>query len=143
MSVNQITLVGNIGQDPRAGGSESNPIANLTLATTYKYKNNQGETVEDTTWHNVVVFGYSAKFVLNNARKGSKVFVQGRLRTRDWTDKDGAPRKAYEVVADIVELMGANPNSGPSAPRQASAPSANRTPAPQAPSSDMDGDIPF
>lgn len=152
MSVNQITLVGNIGQEPRVGGQESNPIANFSLATTYKFKDKQGDSVEETTWHNVSVFGHAAKFVIANARKGTKVFVQGRLRNREWTDKDGNVRKATEVVADIVELLGNKPGSEQPAARQPQAQTpapARSTPAPTpAPSSvaasdDMDGDIPF
>ena len=108
MSVNQITLIGNIGQNVKVTGQASNPICNLSVCTNYDYKNKEGQKVTETEWHRVVAFGPTAKFLASYAEKGRQVFVQGRLRTRSY-EKDGVKHFITEIVAENVQLLGAKP----------------------------------
>lgn len=106
--VNKIILVGNLGRDTEVrhtqGGSA---IANVTIATTDSRKDKQsGEWVENTEWHRVVFFGRLAEVAGEYLRKGSQVYVEGRLQTRKWTDKDGVERYSTEVVAGEMQMLG-------------------------------------
>lgn len=158
MSVNQITLIGNMGKEIRMGGNEANPICNLSLATNHEYKNRDGQKVSETEWHRVVLFGQNAKFASEYAGSGGRqVYVQGRLRTRKFT-KDGVERQVTEVVAESFQFMGPNPNpnrasdAAPVRQEQAHLSAASRsesasTARPATPAvasvADLDRDIPF
>lgn len=96
---NQVTLIGNLGADPEVRRTNSgDPIANLRVATTERWKNQSGERQERTEWHTVSVFGPLAEIVERYLSKGSKVHVSGQLRTRKWQDRDGNDRFTTEVV---------------------------------------------
>lgn len=148
-NVNQITLIGNLGKDIKMGGADAKPIANFSVATNYDYKNSEGAQVSETEWHRVVTFGHNARYIQEFGSPGRQAYVQGRLRTRKWTDAAGAERRTTEIIADTVSLLGAAPvRSEPEAPpafsmaRPASAPAA----APQASAplpAAFDDDIPF
>jgi single-strand DNA-binding protein len=140
-SVNQITLIGNIGKDIKMTGNEANPCAIFSIATENTYKNREGQRVSDTEWHRVVAFGQTAKFIEGYASTGRQAYVQGRIRTRSYQDKEGATRYVTEIVADTFNLLGNKPsddNSRRAAPAAAAsaAPAASQTPA-------NDDDIPF
>lgn len=160
-SVNKVILLGRLGRDPetRYASEGGTAICHLTLATSRRYKDRDGNRKEDTEWHNVVVFGRQAEIAQQYLRKGSEAYIEGRLRTRKYTGKDGIERYSTEVVCESLQL-GARPtgSAGPSdasdefespqrAPR-AAAPTAP-APKPQQPSapdvdSSFDGDdIPF
>lgn len=150
--VNKAILVGNLGNDPdmryTAGGAA---VANISVATAESWRDKEtGEQQERTEWHRVVFFGRLAEIVGEYLRKGSQVYVEGRIQTRKWQDKDGQDRWSTEIVANELQMLGgkgggsANYESAPqSQPQQsAPAPQASSSPAP-APADDFDDDIPF
>jgi single-strand DNA-binding protein len=161
-SVNKVILVGNLGRDPEIRYLPSGePVANITIATSSKYKNKSGEMVEETEWHRVTFFGKLAEIVGQYLKKGRSVYVEGRIKTRKYTDKDGVEKYATDIIANEMQMLGAREGMGEpsgddgnydSAPRRAAAPAraaaapATRQAPPPRPASgfdDMDDDIPF
>lgn len=150
--VNKAIIVGNLGNDPdmryTAGGAA---VANISVATAESWRDKEsGEQQERTEWHRVVAFGRLAEIIGEYLRKGSQVYIEGRIQTRKWQDKDGQDRWSTEIVANELQMLGgksgasANYESAPqSQPQQsAPAPQAASSPAP-APADDFDDDIPF
>jgi single-strand DNA-binding protein len=162
-SVNKVIVVGNLGRDPEMRTFPSgDQVANVTIATTDKWKDKQtGEMKEATEWHRVVFNGRLAEIVGQYLRKGSQVYVEGSLRTRKWTDKDGIEKYTTEIRADQMQMLGSrqgmggpggDDGGGYEAPRQSAPARAPAAAAPrQAPAAskaasgfdDMDDDIPF
>lgn len=153
-SVNKVILVGNLGRDPEMRYLPSGEaVANLALATTDKYKDKTGQLVEATEWHRVAFFGRTAEVCGQYLKKGSPVYVEGSIRSRKYTDKEGVERTAYEIRGDRMQMLGgkgsggmADMDDGGSAPAQRSAPAARPAAAAKPQSSgfdDMDDDIPF
>ena len=107
-SVNKVIIVGNLGRDPdmrSMDGGEA--IANIAVATSHKWKErDSGEIREQTEWHRIVFFGRLAEIVGQYLRKGSSVYVEGRLHTRKYTDKDGVERYATDIVAEQMQMLG-------------------------------------
>jgi single-strand DNA-binding protein len=153
-SVNKVILVGNLGRDPEVRYTpDGAAIANISIATTSKYKNKAGEMVEETEWHRVTFFGRLAEIAGEYLKKGRSVYVEGRLKTRKYTDKDGVEKYATDIVANEMQMLGSREGMGapsggddgfssapPPASRPAAKPAANK-PAPNF--ADMDDDIPF
>src|SRR5512145_424877 len=107
MSVNKVILVGHVGQDPEVRYLESNtPVCTISLATSDVYKNKNGERVTTTEWHNVVLWRGLAEVAEKYVKKGSQVYIEGKLRTRSWDDKDKIKRYTTEIVADVMQLLG-------------------------------------
>jgi single-strand DNA-binding protein len=164
-SVNKVILVGNLGRDPETRYSpDGAAITNVSVATTSQWKDKgTGEKREETEWHRVAFFGRLAEIAGEYLKKGSQVYVEGRLRTRKWQDKDGQDRFTTEIVADAMQMLGSRGGGAGGGmpddePRQARAPSSR--PAAAKPSkepagagssaggggggvADMDDDIPF
>lgn len=166
-SVNKVILVGNLGRDPEVRYSpDGAAICNVSIATTSAWKDrNSGERREETEWHRVVFYNRLAEIAGEYLRKGRSVYVEGRLKTRKWQDKDtGQDRYATEIVADQMQMLGGREGGGEgggsssyggteyggapapqSRPQQQ--PAQPRPAAPQAPAAanlaDMDDDIPF
>ena len=111
--INKVILIGNVGQDPevRYTGDASNgaKVATLRLATTERYKDRNGNLQEHTEWHSVVVWRNTADVVEKYVRKGSQIYVEGRLRTRSWDDQNGNKRYITEIQADTLQLLGRKP----------------------------------
>ena len=136
--VNKVILVGNLGQDPEvrympSGGA----VANITLATSESWRDKAtGEMKEQTEWHRVVLFGKLAEVAREYLRKGSQVYIEGKLQTREW-EKDGIKRYTTEIVVDIngtMQLLGGRPDGGnDSAPRQQRPQQPQREQAPREP----------
>jgi single-strand DNA-binding protein len=155
-SVNKVILVGNLGRDPETRYSpDGAAITNVSVATTSQWKDkNTGEKREETEWHRVAFFGRLAEIAGEYLKKGSQVYIEGRLRTRKWQDKDGQDRYTTEIVADVMQMLGsrqgagAPPDDEPRAPR-AAAPKPATAKAAKEPAgggggvADMDDDIPF
>jgi single-strand DNA-binding protein len=114
MSVNKVILIGNLGRDPELRYMQSgSPVASLNIATTRKWRNKQtNEMVEETEWHRVSVFGPQAEHCNNYLSKGRQVYVEGRLRTRSYDDKDGVKKYATEIIADTVQFLGGRDGGG-------------------------------
>jgi single-strand DNA-binding protein len=106
--VNKVILVGNAGRDPELKSLPSGQaVANFSLATSRRWKDKSGEKQEQTEWHNVVAFGRTAEVIAQYVGKGSKLYVEGRLQTRSWDDKQsGEKRYRTEIVADSVQFLG-------------------------------------
>jgi single-strand DNA-binding protein len=115
--INKVILIGNLGNDPdvryTSGGS---PVANISLATAESWRDKEtGDMQERTEWHRVVFFSRLAEIVSEYLRKGSKVYVEGRLQTRKWQDRDGNDRYSTEIVANGMEMLDSKGASGESA----------------------------
>ena len=166
-SVNKVIIVGNLGRDPETRSfPNGDQVANVTIATTDRYKDKtSGEMKEITEWHRVSFFGRLAEIAGQYLRKGSQVYVEGSLRTRKWTDKDGIEKYSTEIRADSMQMLGSRQGMGGGggdeggagggyeAPSRAPAAAAGRPPAAARPApaqtkaasgfDDMDDDIPF
>ncbi len=160
-SVNKVILVGNLGRDPEVRYLPSgDPVANVTIATSSKYKSKTGEMVEETEWHRVTFFGKLAEIVGQYLKKGRSVYVEGRIKTRKYTDKDGIEKYATDIIANEMQMLGSREGMGepsgdeegggysraapaaraPASPAQRPAPAASK---PSSGFDDMDDDIPF
>jgi len=111
--VNKVILIGNLGQDPEIRHTNSGqPVANLRIATSRRVKDASGNWNEQTEWHSVVCFGRTAETVGQYLRKGSKIFVEGRLQTRSWDDREGKKQYRTEVVAELVKFLDSRGGEG-------------------------------
>ena len=152
-SVNKVILIGNLGKDPEMRYLPSGEaIANFSVATSESWTDKtSGDKKEATEWHRVVFFGRTAEVVGQYVKKGSKIYVEGRLQTRKWQDKDGQDRYTTEVRGDVMRMLDKRgESSGPMDEPQESRPQeSRRPPAKSAPAratsgfDDMDDDIPF
>ena len=113
-SVNKVIIVGNLGRDPEMRYMPSgDAIANIAVATSYKSKDrNTGEQKETTEWHRISFFGKLAEIVGQYLKKGSSVYVEGRLQTRKYTDKDGVEKYATDIVAEQMQMLGGRQDMG-------------------------------
>src|SRR5438093_13525680 len=112
-SVNKVILVGNLGRDPETRYTTSgDAVTNIRVATTDTWKDKNGEKQERTEWHTVVFFGRQAEIAGEYLKKGRQVYVEGRLQTRKWTDKDGVEKYSTEIVADRMQLIGGARDAG-------------------------------
>lgn len=142
-SVNKVILVGNLGRDPEVRFLPSGEaVANVTIATTSKYKDKSGEKVEETEWHRVTLFGKLAEIVGEYLKKGRPVYVEGRIKTRKYTDKDGAEKYATDIIANEMQMLGGRDDGGNPAPKPAAAPR-QATPKASSGFDDMTDDVPF
>ena len=112
-SVNKVILIGNLGRDPETrympdGGA----VTNVSIATTETWKDKNGEKQEKTEWHRVAFFGKLAEIAGEYLKKGSQVYVEGRLQTRKWQDKDGQDKYTTEIVADRMQMLGSRQGMG-------------------------------
>ena len=148
MSVNKAILVGYVGNDPEVRYLDSGtPVANFRLATSENYTNKTGEKVTQTEWHNIVLWRGLASIAEKYVKKGTQVFIEGRIRTRSWDDRDGNKRYTTEIIADSMQLLGKKGDSiVESAPAQGNIPDS----APEVKSnndfangSDASDDLPF
>jgi single-strand DNA-binding protein len=107
MSVNKVILVGRLGRDPETrytGGGQA--VANFSVATDETYKDRAGERQKRTEWHKIVVWGKQAEIAQQYLKKGSLVFIEGRIQSREWTDKEGQKRTSFEIVANNFRMLG-------------------------------------
>lgn len=112
-SLNKVMLIGNLGRDPEIRYMPSgDAMANLNIATTDNWKDKGGEKQERTEWHRVVMFGKLAEITGEYLKKGSQIYIEGRLQTRKWTDKSNVERYTTEIVADRMQMLGGRSGSG-------------------------------
>jgi single-strand DNA-binding protein len=144
--INKVILVGNLGADPETRYMPSgSAVTNLTVATNETWKDKQtGEQKDRTEWHKVAMFNKLAEIAAEYLRKGSQVYIEGKLRTRKWQDRDGNDRYTTEIIADEMQMLGGRGGSGGggsmAGPSDQSPPSA---PPRQNPDDGFDDDIPF
>ena len=139
-SVNKVILVGHLGRDPEVRYTSDNAtIANVSIATSETWKDKSGEKQEKTEWHRVTFFGKLADVVGQYLVKGSQVYVEGRLQTRKWQDKDGQDRYTTEIIADRMQMLGGKGQAS----QDASEPAAEKPAKAPSKFDDLEDDIPF
>jgi single-strand DNA-binding protein len=128
--VNKVILIGNLGKDPEVRYLDNGvAVANFSLATTENYKNKEGERVSQTEWHNIVLWRGLAEVAEKWLKKGSSVYVEGKIRTRKWEDKNGNTRYSTEILGDNMTMLGNRPSA--------------ENPVEAVPTSDKKDDLPF
>jgi single-strand DNA-binding protein len=157
-SVNKVILIGNLGRDPEVRYAPSgSAICNVTLATTRSWKDkNSGEKVDETEWHRIVFYDRLAEIAGEYLKKGKQVYIEGRLKTRKWTDKDGVEKYTTEIIANEMTMLGSREGMGgggeeaggysrerPAARPAAAAPAGKPAAKSSTGFDDMDDDIPF
>ena len=143
-SVNKVIIIGHLGRDPE----DRNGVVNISVATTESWKDKQtGEKKEITEWHRVTLFGKLAEIASQYLTKGSQVYIEGRLRTNKYTDKDGIERYQTGIIADRMQMLGSRQDGSNNGQNTRNRPTAydeaKQTGRRSAPPADMDDDIPF
>jgi single-strand DNA-binding protein len=145
--VNKVFLIGNLGKDPDLRYTQAQqPVANLSVATTEKWTDKNGQKQEKTEWHRVQVWGKQAEFCGQSLKKGDQVYVEGGIRTQKWKDKEGRDRYTTEVVAFRIYGLGAYGKKRDSAPDRSSEPAHTGSALDTTPAESygtLDDDIPF
>ena len=149
--VNKVILVGNLGNDPEVRYMPNGEaVANLSIATSESWKDKQGQLQERTEWHKLTAYRKLAEIIGEYVKKGSRLYVEGKLQTRKWQDQQGNDRYTTEVIISEMQMLGGNENKGAGSAQQQSQP-APKQPKPQQqaqkppgePDFDFDDDIPF
>lgn len=136
-SVNKVIIVGALGRDPETKfTADGLAICRMSIATSRKYKDSKGAVQEETEWHRIVLFAKLAEIAQQYLKKGSSVYIEGRLRTRKYTDKEGVERFQTEIICETLKMLGEK-----SQPASVRSSNVQKKPAAQAPA--MDDDTPF
>jgi len=137
-SVNKVILIGNLGKDPETRYLPSgDAVANFSIATTEVFKDKSGAKQEHTEWHRISFFGRQAEIAGEYLKKGSPVYIEGRIKTRKWQDKEGVEKYSTEIVGERMQLLGGKPERQEAKQERESKPVKTGT------FDDMDSDIPF
>lgn len=119
MGINKAILIGNVGKDPEVRHLDSGvTVASFSLATSETYRNKEGQKVTNTEWHNIVVWRGLAEVAEKYVKKGNPLYIEGKIRTRSWDDKDGNKRYTTEIVADNMQMLGSKQSNEESAASQ-------------------------
>ena len=147
MSVNKVILVGRLGRDPETRYMPNgDAITNFSLATDEQWRDRNGERQTRTEWHNVSLYGKLGEIASQYLRKGSQVFIEGKIQSRKYTDKDGIERMAYNIIGNEMKMLGNRNDGSDSGNNNAAPPTSNAPPQHEsttAPIDDIDDDIPF
>ncbi len=128
MSINKVILVGNVGKDPEIRYLEGGTaVCSFPLATSESYRNRDGEKVTNTEWHNIVLWRGLAEIAEKYVKKGSQLYIEGRIRTRSWDDKEGNKRYTTEIIADNMQMLGRKSDEQGQQDRQSARPAARAT----------------
>lgn len=142
-SVNKVILVGHLGRDPEGKYLPSGEmVANFSMATTESWKDKSGEKKEETEWHRVSFFGKTAEVICEYVKKGSQIYVEGRIQTRKWTDKDGVEKYSTEIRGDRMQMLGSKASGDSERSQQEQ----QKSPEPRAKPATLDStedDLPF
>lgn len=111
-SLNKVMLIGNLGRDPESRELQSGMATNFSIATTRRYRSGSGEVVSETEWHNISMFGKLAEIAAQYLKKGSAVYIEGRIRSRKYQSKDGTEKTAYEIIADQMQMLSSRNDEG-------------------------------
>jgi single-strand DNA-binding protein len=151
--VNKVILVGNLGADPEVKYLEGdNVVANFSLATTESYKDKSGNRVDQTEWHDLEVWGAQAKVVEQYLKKGSQIFVEGKIRTEKWTDENNQPKRRTRIRVLNFTMLGGKPegmsanqpsNAAPASNPRPTGPASSANSGPDVVLDDTDDDLPF
>ena len=148
MSVNKAILIGRLGRDPEVRQMPNGEaVCNFSIATSETWKDQHGQKQERTEWHNITLYRRMAEVAGQYLKKGSQVYIEGRIQSRKYTGKDGIERTAYEIIGSEMKMLGGGNDSGQQAQAaQAETPTPPRRQAPAAPAQpvdDIDDDVPF
>ena len=147
MSVNKVILVGRLGRDPETRYiPNGDAITNFSLATDEQWRDRNGERQTRTEWHNVSLYGKLGEIAGQYLRKGSQVFIEGKIQSRKYTGKDGIERMAYDIIGNEMKMLGNRNDGSDSGNNNAAPPTSNAPPQHEsttAPIDDIDDDIPF
>ena len=142
--VNKVILIGNVGADPEVRYLDGGvAVANLRLATTESYKNKNGEKVDQTEWHNIVLWRGLAEIVEKYVKKGMRLYIEGRIRTRSWDDQNGVKRYTTEIYADNMQMLSFGRQEGADMPNRAPGASTAPSAPMNAAEPDDSDDLPF
>ena len=147
--VNKVILIGRLGADPEVKTLESGTkVASIRLATTERYKDKNGNQQESTEWHNVVLWRGLADITERYLKKGDQVYIEGRIKTRKWTDQNGTDRYSTDIVANEMTMLGgpgggSSSGGGQQSSAPASSPATNQVNEPSSSLDDIDDDLPF
>jgi len=134
--LNKVQLIGNLGRDPELRHTQDNTaVCSFSIATAERFKNKEGEWVDNTEWHNIVAWGKLAEICGQYLHKGKQVYLEGKIQTRKWQDQEGGDRYTTEVKAYEMKMLGSKGDSQQS--------SGNYTPAPTPTNNEPDDDLPF
>lgn len=140
MGINKVILIGNVGKDPEVRHLDSGvAVTTFPLATSETYKNKEGQKVTNTEWHNIVLWRGLAEVAEKYVKKGNPLYIEGKIRTRSWDDKDGNKRYTTEIIADNMQMLGSkqsNEDNASSAPENANSVDIENMPA-------EEDDLPF
>lgn len=145
-SINKAIIIGNLGADPDIRYTQSNTaVANLSVATSERYKDKSGEWKERTEWHRVVAWDRKAEIAQEYMHKGSKIYVEGPIQTRSWEDKDGQKRYTTEIKAMVIRMLDSKADSTSAAAEPSGTSYSQQVPANDmsADNADIDDDLPF
>ena len=141
--LNKVILIGNLGRDPEVRYLPSgDAVANFSIATSENWKDRNGQRQERTEWHNISMFGRLAEIAGQYLKKGSKVYIEGRIQSRKYTGKDGIERTAFDIIASEMKMLGGKAEGGEGQHNPPPQPARQQTAAP-APQDDIDDDLPF
>ncbi len=144
MSLNKVILIGRLGQDPETRYMpDGNAVSNFSLATSEKWKDQSGQPKERTEWHHITMYRRLAEIAGQYLKKGSLVYIEGKIQSRKYTGKDGIERTAYEIIANEMKMLGSKNESGATQADTPPPPTARQQTTPPAPVDDLDSDIPF
>ena len=147
MSVNKVILVGRLGRDPETRYiPNGDAITNFSLATDEQWRDRNGERQTRTEWHNITLFGKLGEIAGQYLRKGSQVFIEGKIQSRKYTGKDGIERTAYDIIGNEMKMLSNRNDGSDSGNNNAAPPTSNAPPQHEsttAPIDDIDDDIPF
>lgn len=147
--VNKVILVGNLGKDPEVRYLENGTaVANFPIATSESYKDKNGNRVDQTEWHNIVLWRGLAEVAEKYLKKGNQIFIEGKIRTRSWDDKEGNKRYTTEIVGDQMTMLGGRPSDnndsgGGYKQNQQPTPQVNEGPANTSSPAEEEDDLPF
>lgn len=138
-AVNRVIILGNLGKDPETRYTQGgDAVASMSVATTEKWKDKEGVKQEKTEWHRIVLFGRIAEVAGEYLKKGSQCYIEGKLQTRKYTDKEGAEKYVTEIVGERLQLLGSKSDGG-----GGERPQQERPAQPRKPQQDFDDDTPF
>ena len=142
--LNKVILIGRLGRDPEVRYMPNGEaVCNFSVATSEKYTDKNGQRQEATEWHNVTMYRKLAEIAGQYLRKGSQVYLEGRIQSRKYQGKDGIERTAYEIIANEMKMLGGGNDSGQQSNQTPSQPRRQAPATPAAPVEDVDDDIPF
>jgi len=142
--LNKVILIGRLGRDPECRYlPNGDAVCNFSLATTESWKDQRGQKKERTEWHNITMYRKLAEIAAQYLKKGSQVYIEGRIQSRKYTGKDGIERTAYEIVCSEMKMLGGKAEGGEGQHNPPPPPQARQQPAAPVPQDDIDDDVPF